>query len=175
MGALLFKLTTSFFCESLREFAYFMNYHNFLTDCLPSLCHFLTNCYTSRLDSKRWGEPFWGCCRLHSISNCSPSPYHFLTKCYASKIDNDMRREPFWGFRCLHTISLSIAYHLLTISLPNATRAGLTTKCEGNHFGVVAICIPSPYHVLTKCHMSRIDSKMWGEPFWVCCHLHTIS
>ena len=44
---------------------------------------------------------------------------------------------------------LIFPHHFFTISLPFATIAELTRKCEGNHFGVAGVCIPFPYLVLT--------------------------
>ena len=70
----------------------------------------------------------------------------------------------FRGCWCLHIISSPIADHVLTISLPTATRAELTAKCEGGSFwgccrlhtislpiadNFLTISLPFPYHFLT--------------------------
>ena len=35
------------------------------------------------------------------------------------------------------------------MKLVKTTRAELTTKCEGSHFGIAGVGIPFPYHFLT--------------------------
>ena len=69
--------------------------------------------------------------------------------CCMPRIHSKLRREPCWGCCCLNTISLPLAYHVLIVSSPCATRPELPAICEGSRFGVGAVCIPSPYQLLT--------------------------
>ena len=42
--------------------------YNFLIACFPCPYNFLTVCYMPKIDNQMRGEPFWGCCCLHTIS-----------------------------------------------------------------------------------------------------------
>ena len=85
-----------------------------------------------------------------------PLPHNFLTMCNRCRIYSKMRGESFGG-------CLPFPYDILTISLPCATGAELTTKCEGNHFGDTGGCPPFPYHFLifaSRCpyHVQQVQN-----------------
>ena len=85
----------------------------------------------------------------HILTTCLPRPYSFITMCYTPRTASNLRGEPFRGWCCLHTISLPIAHHARTNSLPLATCPKLAARCEGNRFGVAAVCKQYPYQLRT--------------------------
>ena len=123
----------------LLAFAY-----NFLSNCWPRLDHFLTICYTSGIDSKMWGVPFWGCW------SCIAFPDQLLTSSWP--FPYDVLHERNWQQDVRGTILglLVFAYRFLSN------------------------CWPRLYHFLTICYTSGVDSKMWGVPCWGCWCLHTM-
>ena len=96
-----------------------------LTISLPFPYHVLTICYMCRIDSKMWGEPFWGCWGVHIMS--LPFPDHFLTISWPSATCAELTA------RCEGTILglLGCADHVLTISLPFPDH-------------LLTICVPFP-------------------------------
>ena len=82
-------------------------------------------------------------------------------------------------------MSLPFAYHVLTISLPLASRfpssascAEFAASCEGRCFGVAGVCIPSSlsfgHHVSLAATCAQIVSKMRGGPLCDCWCVHTV-
>ena len=116
-------------------------------------------------------------------NQCSPSPYHlFLQSATPTELTKRCEGSHF-GFVA---IAIPFPNQLLTISFPYPYQVPHEQIWHWDARGVIlgllpltyhflTNCLPSPYHFLIKCHTSRIDNKMWGESFWGCCHLHTIS
>ena len=101
---------------------------------------------TARCD----GSHFWQGVTGGFLTISSLFPCNFFTGGQTiKKREQDVRGAVLGVAGCLCTISLPMAYHFLTISLPSATRADLTAKCEGSHFGFAGVCIPFPRQLLT--------------------------
>ena len=131
-----------------------------------------------------WGEPFCGCWRLHTIS--LPFVYTFLTICLLSvSCAGCIARGEGSHFGvaggCLPfpyhllALSLSVAYYLLHVQDGEQDVMGaiLGLLAVANHFPT--IWLHFPYQLLTIRYMCRMESNVWGEPFWGCWRLPTIS
>ena len=119
-----------------------------LTSCFPCPYNFLTMCYMPIIDSKLRRGAVLGLLLFayHTLTNCSPCPYNFLTICYMPRIDSKMRGGAVLGV-------LLFAYHTLTACSPCPYNVlticpELTARCEGSRFGVAAVCVPCPDHLL---------------------------
>ena len=88
-------------------------------------------------------------CHFGVAAGCIPFVYHLLTISLpvSDQVLHEQNRQQ--DMRGAILGLLVFGYHFRTISVPFFTWAGLTTRCEGSHFGVAGVCPPCPYQFLS--------------------------